>query len=77
MLQDSQSDKLYKFEMKDRLIKDKEFDGWKEIPVMMENPDNDPKASLPGSYLPVSYLPVSYLPGPYLPGSYLVFILRT
>ena len=31
-LQDA-NDKMYKFELKDRLIKDKEFDGWKEIPL--------------------------------------------
>ena len=37
VIQDPKSGKQYVFELKDRLIRDSESDGWIEIPVKPEN----------------------------------------
>jgi hypothetical protein len=46
VLQDPKSGREYTFELKDRLIRDEELDGWKEIPIkpvtdVEENTENN------------------------------------
>ena len=38
-IQDNKTKKEYAFELKDRLIRDDEYDGWKEIPAKVEESD--------------------------------------
>lgn len=40
-LEDIKTGKEYVFELKDRLIRDNETDGWKEVPVKVENRQNN------------------------------------
>lgn len=37
ILQNPKTGHQYVFELKDRLIRDEEFDGWKEIPLKRDN----------------------------------------
>lgn len=46
MLQDPKTGRQYTFELKDRLIRDNEYDGWKEIPVKHDSEaQKDPSVS--------------------------------
>lgn len=40
-IQDNKTKKDYAFELKDRLIRDDEYDGWKEIPAKVEENEGD------------------------------------
>lgn len=62
-LQDIKTKKEYSFELKDRLIRDAENDGWKEIPakadeneqIQTEDDESAVVKTLPGTLLSESY----------------------
>jgi len=61
MLQDPKSGQQYKFELKDRLIRDGEFDGWVEISVKPESDEDNQNTDKNGDT--TSQTAVNKLPG--------------